>query len=107
MPLTMPNVDGFNDGTESLGSREGNRLSKDSSKENKPDSSTLKNIPIIRKSGICRLLAELVRSYTQCARLITEYSFHAGDSELVPEVIFFKIILYFKLYKLKLSLFKN
>lgn len=85
MPLTIPNVDGFGDGTESVSSRDGNRPSKDSSKENKPDSSSLKNVPIIRKSGICRLLAELVRSYFQCARLITDYSFHAGDSELITE----------------------
>lgn len=87
MPLTIPNVDGFNDGTESLSSRDGSRLSKDSSKDNKSDTSSLKNVPIIRKSGICRLLAELVRSYAQCARLITDYSFHAGDSELITEVL--------------------
>lgn len=98
MPLTMPSVDGFNDDTESLGSREVSRLSKDSSKKKKSNSSSLKNIPIIRKSGICQLLAELVRSYSQCARLITEYSFHTGDSELVPEVSIFKKIIFLIIY---------
>ncbi|KFM70449.1 E3 ubiquitin-protein ligase HUWE1, partial [Stegodyphus mimosarum] len=86
IPLSIPNVDGFNDSTESISSpREGSRLTKDASKDSKSESSSMKNIPIIRKSGICRILAELVRSYSQCARMITDYSFHAGDSELVTE----------------------
>ncbi|XP_035221251.1 E3 ubiquitin-protein ligase HUWE1-like, partial [Stegodyphus dumicola] len=86
IPLSIPNVDGFNDSTESISSpREGSRLTKDTSKDSKSESSSMKNIPIIRKSGICRILAELVRSYSQCARMITDYSFPVGVSELVTE----------------------
>nr|XP_042906094.1 E3 ubiquitin-protein ligase HUWE1 [Parasteatoda tepidariorum] len=85
IPLTIPNVDGFSDSTDSLTTPRDNKSTKENSKDNKNESSSMKNVPIIRKSGICRLLAELVRSYVQCARLITDYSFHANDSELITE----------------------
>ena len=90
----MPHVHGFNGDAETLEPSEGNKLSKDSSKEDKLNSSTSKNIPIIKKSGICHLLAELVTSYPQCARLITDYSFHAGDSELVSEVSIYYYVVF-------------
>ncbi|GAB6020027.1 hypothetical protein CHUAL_014109 [Chamberlinius hualienensis] len=41
--------------------------------------------PALPKSAICRLLAELVRSYAGCARLVAEYTYKAGQSELVTE----------------------
>ncbi|GIX92131.1 e3 ubiquitin-protein ligase HUWE1 [Caerostris darwini] len=85
IPLTIPNVDGFSDSNESINSPRENRMNKDASKDNKSDNSFMKNVPIIRKSGICRILAELVRSYVQCARLIADYSFYADDSELITE----------------------
>ncbi|GFY42597.1 e3 ubiquitin-protein ligase HUWE1 [Trichonephila inaurata madagascariensis] len=85
IPLTIPNVDGFSDSNESISMPRESRLNKDTSKDSKSDTSSMKNVPIIRKSGICRLLAELVRSYAQCARLITDYSFYADESELLSE----------------------
>ncbi|GFT18781.1 e3 ubiquitin-protein ligase HUWE1 [Nephila pilipes] len=85
IPLTIPNVDGFSDSNESITSPRESRLNKDTSKDGKSDTSSMKNVPIIRKSGICRLLAELVRSYAQCARLIADYSFYADESELLTE----------------------
>ena len=44
-----------------------------------------KRRPLLPKSAICRLLAELVRSYAGCARLVTEHSFPAKISDLVKE----------------------
>ena len=44
-----------------------------------------KRRPLLPKSAICRLLAELVRSYAGCARLVAEHTFPAKISELVPE----------------------
>ncbi|GFW06194.1 e3 ubiquitin-protein ligase HUWE1 [Trichonephila clavipes] len=85
IPLTIPNVDGFSDSNESITMPRESRLNKDTSKDSKSDTSSMKNVPIIRKSGICRLLAELVRSYAQCARLIADYSFYADESELLSE----------------------
>ena len=40
---------------------------------------------LLPKSAICRLLAELVRSYAGCARLVAEHTFAAKMTELVPE----------------------
>ena len=37
------------------------------------------------KSAICRLLADLVRSYAGCAQLVSEHVYPAKISELVPE----------------------
>ncbi len=41
--------------------------------------------PLLPKSSICRLLAELVRSYAGCARLVAEHTFPAKMSDLVAE----------------------
>ena len=41
--------------------------------------------PLLPKSAVCRLLAEMVKSYAGCARLITEHCYQAGISELVRE----------------------
>ena len=45
-----------------------------------------KKRPLIPKSTIMRLLAELVKSYTSCAQIVTQHAFIAGQSEIVPEV---------------------
>lgn len=42
--------------------------------------------PLLPKSSILRLLAELVRSYSVCAGLITQHVYHAGETELITEV---------------------
>ncbi|KAL7301215.1 hypothetical protein TKK_0006181 [Trichogramma kaykai] len=41
--------------------------------------------PLLPKSAILKLLAETVRSYGAIANLITEYTYRAGQSELIPE----------------------
>lgn len=51
------------------------------------DEAVKKTRPLIPKSSICRLLAELVRSYPGCAKLISEYSYRECQSELITEVI--------------------
>ena len=51
-----------------------------------------KKRPLIPKSAIMRLLAELVKSYTNCAQLITQHTFVAGQSELVAEVHFLLVL---------------
>ena len=45
-----------------------------------------KKRPLMPKSAIMRLLAEMVRSYTGCAQMVTQHSYHTGQSELVTEV---------------------
>ena len=44
-----------------------------------------KKKPLISKSSICRLLAELVKSYGNCAKQITDHVYEAGTSELIKE----------------------
>ena len=44
-----------------------------------------KKQPLLSKSAVCRLLAELVKSYGSCAKLITEHIYEAGTSENVRE----------------------
>ena len=44
-----------------------------------------KKRPLITKSIVCRLLAELVKSYGSCATLITEHVFEGGMSDLVKD----------------------
>ncbi|KAK8782859.1 hypothetical protein V5799_015800 [Amblyomma americanum] len=46
-----------------------------------------KSLPLLPKSAVCRLLAELVRSYAPCARMVAEHVYTAGQTELVPEEI--------------------
>merc|ERR1719187_14784 len=55
------------------------------SKDNKELEEARKKRPLLPKSAVCRLLAEMVRSYAGCARLITEHLFTAGMSDLVKE----------------------
>eukprot|EP00095_Tigriopus_kingsejongensis_P000123 maker-scaffold450_size166944-snap-gene-0.20 protein:Tk00123 transcript:maker-scaffold450_size166944-snap-gene-0.20-mRNA-1 annotation:"hypothetical protein DAPPUDRAFT_313219" len=45
----------------------------------------LKKRPLLTKSAICRLLAELVKSYGGCAKLITDHVYESGISELIHE----------------------
>ena len=49
------------------------------------EDSTLKKRPLMTKSAVCRLLAELVKSYGSCARLITDHVYEAGLSDLIKE----------------------
>lgn len=44
-----------------------------------------KKKPLLSKSAVCRLLAELVKSYGGCAKLITDHVYDAGISELIKE----------------------
>ena len=54
-------------------------------KENKEAEEKKKKRHLLPKSAICKLLAEMVKSYAGCAKLITEHMFYAGMSELVKE----------------------
>ena len=49
------------------------------------EDSSKKKQPLLSKSAVCRLLAELVKSYGSCAKLITEHVYEAGTSENVRE----------------------
>ncbi len=44
-----------------------------------------RKLPLMTKSAVCRLLAELVKSYGSCAKLITEHVYEAGISENIKE----------------------
>ena len=55
------------------------------SKENKEAEERKKRRHLLPKSAICRLLAEMVKSYAGCAKLITEHLYPSGMSELVKE----------------------
>ena len=44
-----------------------------------------KNRPLLSQSSLLRLLAELARSYSVVAKLITEHSYTVGQSELITE----------------------
>lgn len=44
------------------------------------------------KSAVLRLLSEMIKSYSSCTRLITNYTYHSGQSELVVEVTYIVII---------------
>ncbi|UYV80320.1 HUWE1 [Cordylochernes scorpioides] len=74
----------LNGSSEASTSKDGNKGNKDGAKDAKNEEAK-KNAPLIPKSAICRLLAELVRSYAGAAKLIAEHMFLAGQSELVPE----------------------
>lgn len=43
-------------------------------------------LPLLQKSSILRLMAELVRSFSGCAILVTQHTFEANQSELINEV---------------------
>ena len=49
------------------------------------DDESSKKKPLLSKSAVCRLLAELVKSYGGCAKLITDHVYDAGISELIKE----------------------
>ncbi|CAH1782935.1 unnamed protein product [Owenia fusiformis] len=44
-----------------------------------------KSKPLLPKSAILRLLAELVRSYAGCALLVAQYSYNVGQSDIITE----------------------
>ncbi len=50
-----------------------------------PEEAALKKRPLMTKSAVCRLLAELVKSYGSCAKLITDHVYESGLSELIKE----------------------
>lgn len=52
----------------------------------KVDEAAKKKKPLLSKSLICKLLAEFVRSYAGCAKLITEHHYSAGANEKITEV---------------------
>ena len=54
-------------------------------KKDTEEESASKKRPLMTKATVCRLLAELVKSYGNCATLITEHVFEAGMSDLVKE----------------------
>ena len=54
-------------------------------KETKEAEEKKKKRHLLPKSSVCRLLAEMVKSYGGCAKLITEHMYSAGISELVKE----------------------
>ena len=41
--------------------------------------------PLLLKSGILRILSELVRSYAGCAKIVTTHVYRAGQSETITE----------------------
>ncbi|XP_059079512.1 E3 ubiquitin-protein ligase HUWE1-like isoform X2 [Tigriopus californicus] len=45
----------------------------------------LKKRPLFTKSAVCKLLAELVKSYGGCAKLITEHLYECGITDLIKE----------------------
>lgn len=58
---------------------------KGKNKKEKKDVEENSRRPLISKSMLCRLLAELVKSYAGCAKLILEYTFTPSVGELVTE----------------------
>ena len=59
--------------------------SKSSTANESDEESASKKRPLMTKAAVCRLLAELVKSYGSCASLITEHIYEAGMSDLVKE----------------------
>jgi len=55
------------------------------SKDSKELEDARKKRHLLPKSAVCRLLAEMVKSYAGCARLITEHVYPGGISELVKD----------------------
>ncbi|CAL4102721.1 unnamed protein product, partial [Meganyctiphanes norvegica] len=49
------------------------------------DEAAKKKKPLMSKSMICKLLAEFVRSYAGCAKLVTEHHYVAGTNERITE----------------------
>ena len=57
---------------------------KGSSKQSKDEASKTK--PLVPKSAILRLVAELIRSYTGYALVVAQYQYVAGQTEYIREV---------------------
>ena len=54
-------------------------------KENKEAEERKKKRHLLPKSAVCKLLAEMVKSYAGCAKLITEHMYYSGISDMVKE----------------------
>jgi len=52
----------------------------------KEDEQSKERKPLLTKSAVLRLLAELSRSYAGCAVLLCQHTYHAGQSEFITEV---------------------
>ncbi|XP_068082120.1 E3 ubiquitin-protein ligase HUWE1 [Anabrus simplex] len=61
------------------------RKSKDDNFTSDTSNEEGKKRPLLPKSAILKILAEAVRSYSGIAKLITEFSYTAGQSEMVTE----------------------
>lgn len=51
----------------------------------KIDEAAKRKKPLLSKSLICKLLAEFVRSYAGCAKLVTEHHYSAGSNDKITE----------------------
>ncbi|XP_061178702.1 E3 ubiquitin-protein ligase HUWE1-like [Saccostrea echinata] len=54
-------------------------------KEVKVNEDQQKKRPLMPKSSVLRLLSEVVKSYSSCTQLITQYTYHAAQTPLVHE----------------------
>lgn len=59
--------------------------SKDENATNSKAEDELKKRPLFTKSAVCKLLAELVKSYGGCAKLITDHVYECGITDLIKE----------------------
>lgn len=59
---------------------------KEETKDAKSIEENRKQKPLLPKSAVLRLLSEFIKSYSSCTQLITQYSYKAGQSELISEV---------------------
>ncbi|XP_023930490.1 E3 ubiquitin-protein ligase HUWE1 [Lingula anatina] len=71
--------------TEAGQSTSGQDKEAEKDREKKAAEEEKKKRPLLLKSAILRLLAELVRSYSGCAQLITSHTYQSGQTELVSE----------------------
>ena len=71
--------------TTSNTSKEIKKKEYEKSKSGVDEDETMKKKPLISKSSICRLLAELVKSYGNCAKQITDHVYEAGASDMIKE----------------------
>ncbi|XP_046372246.1 E3 ubiquitin-protein ligase HUWE1-like isoform X1 [Haliotis rufescens] len=54
-------------------------------KDTKSAEDIRKQRPLLPKSAILRLLSEIIKSYGNCTQLITQYTYHSGQTEMVSE----------------------
>lgn len=66
-------------------SKEMKKKESDKNKSGTEEDESLRKKPLISKSSICRLLAELVKSYGNCAKQITDHVYEVGASDLIKE----------------------